>query len=203
MKYVLISFIGALLFINDAVAAEKQEIAKCAAKDSDAARLVCYDTLARSLGVEKPKSSISHGVGKWNTRVDRSPIDDSENVYLTVEAEEIVHSGYKTVKPTLYVRCSEKKTNVFITWDLYLGLESTQMLSRFDTAKATTGTWSISTDNTAVFAQGSDIAFAKKMMGHEKLLTQITPYGESPVMATFKIAGLTDAIKPLRKACGW
>ncbi|MBI1887715.1 MAG: type VI secretion protein [Nitrosomonadales bacterium] len=202
MKY-LIVVVWAVFLIGEAVAAEKQEIAKCAAKNSDAARLVCYDALARSLGVDKPKSTIVQGSGKWKLTVNRSPIDDSENVYLAVEAEEIVRSGYKTAKPMLYVRCAEKKTNVFLTWDLYLGLESTEMLTRFDGAKATTDTWSISTDNSAVFVQGSDIAFAKKMMVHEKLLAQVTPYGESPVMATFKIAGLSEAIKPLRKACGW
>lgn len=202
MKY-LIGAICALSMNSWAGAAEKQEIAKCAAKDSDAARLVCYDALARSLGVDKPKSTVVHGSGKWKATINRSPIDDSENVYLSVEAEETVRSGYKTAKPTLHVRCAEQKTNVFITWDLYLGLESTQMLTRFDTAKAANNTWSISTNNTAVFVRGSDIGFAKTMMNHEKLLAQITPYGESPVMATFRIAGLSEAVKPLRKACSW
>jgi len=40
-------------------------------------------------------------------------------------------------------------------------------------------------------------------MKHDNFLTQITPYGENPVMATFDIQGLKEAIKPLRKACGW
>lgn len=202
MKY-LIGAICAFSITGLAGAAEKQEIAKCAAKNGDAARLICYDTLARSLAVDKPISTVVHGSGKWKATIDRSPIDDSENVYLSVEAEETIRSGYKTAKPTLNIRCAEQKTNVFITWDLYLGLESTQMLTRFDTAKATSDTWSISTNNTAVFVRGSDIGFAKKMMNHEKLLAQITPYGESPVMATFRVAGLSEAVKPLRKACGW
>jgi type VI secretion system protein VasI len=73
------------------------------------------------------------------------------------------------------------------------------MLTRFDGEKATTEAWSISTDNKAVFVRGSDITFAKKMMNHKTLLTQITPYGESPVMATFPVAGLSGAIKPLRE----
>ena len=186
-----------------AFADTKQDIAKCAATSADAARLVCYDAVAKKLGVDKPSSTTTIGSGKWSVRSGRSPIDDSVNVYLSVQSEEPVRSGYKTVRPTLLIRCSESKTNVFLTWDLYLGLDSTRMLARFDSENATTESWSISTDNKAVFVRGSDIAFAKKMMNHGKLLTQITPYGESPVMATFPIAGLSEAIKPLRQACNW
>jgi type VI secretion system protein VasI len=182
---------------------ENKEIAKCAAKGSDAARLICYDALAQSLGVEKPKTTTSRGSGKWSVRTDQSPIDDSLNVSVSVHSEETVRSGYNIVSPSLFVRCAEKRTNVFLNWGLYLGLDSTRMLTRFDETPATTNTWSISTDNKAVFVRGSDIAFAKKMMNHDKLLIQISPYGESPVMATFNISGLSEAIKPLREACSW
>ena len=41
---------------------EKQEIAKCASKEVDTARLNCYDALARSLGVEKPKADFGPGL---------------------------------------------------------------------------------------------------------------------------------------------
>lgn len=33
------------------------------------------------------------------------------------------------------------------------------------------------------------------------MFTQITPYNESPVSATFDVAGLSEALKPLQKAC--
>lgn len=203
MKYrMLIAFV---FFTTStiAVAETKREIAKCAANSADAARLVCYDSLAKSLGVDKPASQTATGSGQWSVRSETSPIDDSVNVVLSVRSEDSVRSGYDTVRPSLFIRCSENKTNVFLNWNLYLGLDSTRMLVRFDSEEASTDTWTISTSNKAVFVRGSDIDFAKKMMGHEKLLTQITPYGESPVMATFPIAGLSEAIKPLREACSW
>lgn len=186
-----------------AAAGEKQEIAKCAAKKSDAERLICYDALARSLGVDKPKTMNLKGKGAWNIRTERSPIDDSMNVYLSVQSQELVRSGYYTVRPSLQVRCKENKTEIYINWDLYLGLDSTMQLTRFDDLKASEDFWSISTSSKAVFAPGSHIDFLKKTMKHNKLLVQITPYGESPVMATFDIRGLAEAIKPLREACHW
>jgi type VI secretion system protein VasI len=195
--------LGVVLFSSIAIAGTKENIANCAANDSDAVRLICYDNLSKSLGVDKPKTKITKGKGKWRVREDKSAIDDSVNVYLSISANESIKSGYNTARPSLYLRCAENKTNIFLTWDLYLGLDETRMLIRFDKQKAKTSTWSISTDNKAVFVQGSDIKFAKEMMKHDKLLTQVTPYGESPVMATFDIRGLSEAIIPLRKTCHW
>lgn len=134
---------------------------------------------------------------------DKSPINDSTNVFLSLDSEQTVRSGYNTVSPTLVIRCSEGKTNAYITWDLYLGLESTSLLTRLDKEPAVTTTWTISTDNKSVFVSGSDVTFAKQLMSHQTLLAQITPYGESPVMTTFDVGGFSDAIKPLREACKW
>jgi len=203
MKSGIIFIFGIVFTSSVAFAGTQTEVAKCAAKGSDASRLICYDNLAKSLGVDKPKTKISTGKGKWIVREDKSAIDDTINVYLSISSNKPIRSGYNTVRPTLYVRCAENKTNIFLTWNLYLGIDETTMLTRFDKQKANTRSWSISTDNKAVFIRGSDINFAKQLMKHDKLLTQITPYSESPVMATFDIRGLSEAIKPLRKACRW
>lgn len=191
------------LMSTQAVAGLKSEIAKCAAKAGDAARLICYDALAHRLHVDKPKIGAQRGAGKWDITTKTSPIDDSTNVYLSVDAEKPVQSGYNSVRPTLVIRCAQNHTNVFIVWGLYLGLDSTHMLTRIDRQKAHTNSWSISSDTKAVFVQGGDIAYAQSLMGHHVLLAQITPYGENPVMAEFDISGLSKAIEPLRKACHW
>lgn len=192
-----------MFFSAGTLAGEKEDIGKCAAKKAGAERLICYDNIAKTLGVDKPQTVVTAGKGKWIVRTDKSPINDTTNVYLSLSSEQSVRSGYNTVTPTLLIRCAEGKTNAYITWDLYLGLGSTSMLTRLDKATAVTKTWSISTDNKAVFVSGSDIIFAKQLMSHQTLLAQITPYSQSPVMATFDIGGLSEAIKPLREACKW
>jgi len=200
MKYILVL----IIFVASTASADiKTDIARCSGIDSDVNRLVCFDELASTLGVDKPQTNISRGAGKWTVREDKSPIDDSTNVYLSLSANESVKSRWERVRPSLHLRCAENKTNLFIVWNMYLGLDSTNMLVRFDKEKAESSEWYISTDAKAVFARRGHIGLAKRIMNHNQMLAQITPYGESPVMVTFDVSGLEEAIKPLRKACSW
>jgi len=151
---------------------------------------------------EQELKQKSIGVGKWSVRTEVSPIDDSTNVYLSLEANEAVSSKLKTATPTLTLRCKEKKTEAFINWGVYLGIDETNVLVRLDGGKASQSSWSISTDYEATFVPGG-AGFIKRMMGHEKMLARVTPYSESSATVTFDIAGLSEAVKPLQKACKW
>jgi type VI secretion system protein VasI len=182
------------------------DIARCAAIESPAERLACYDALAKRLGLEggkKVSTSDAPGVGKWRTSTETSPIDDSRNVYLRLDAEESIPSMLGTVRPTLYIRCKENRTELYISWGVYLGLDTTTLLTRLDSEKAKSATWHLSTDNEATFYPGSPISFIRNLLQHNTLLVQVTPYGESPVMVTFDLRGLEEAVKPLQEACNW
>lgn len=182
----------------------KKDIAKCANKSTDANRLICYDGLAKKLGVDKPKQIVSVGKGKWVVSKETSAVDDSTNVTLYLEAKEMIRGKYthEKIRPVIVLRCSENTTNAYINWDTYLGIDNIKVLTRIDKKKAIKRNWSISTGNKATFAP-KNIAFIKSLFGHSKFLAELTPYGDNPKMATFDIAGLKEAIKPLRKECGW
>lgn len=181
-----------------------KDIAKCAAKDADGERLICYDELAEKLNVSKPKVTMNETKGKWESVEKRSPVDDSLNVTLFLDASEEIEGrlSIQKVTPYLVIRCSENKTSAYIKWDRYLGIGDTSVLTRIDKNKAQTRRWDLSTDNEATFAPKA-IGFIKSLFDHDKLLAQVTPYGDSPVRTSFEIAGLKESIKPLRAACNW
>ena len=199
-------FTGLVLSLNTINASEEliiKDIEKCASISSITSRIICYDDLALSLNLVKSKDKTIKSKGKWILNEEKSPIDDSVNVTLYVESNEPITDKYrKKQTPTLILRCSENTTNAFINWGMFLGSDYADVLVRLDKEKAKTSSWLISTNHESIFAK-KNISFIKKLMKHETLLTQITPYGENPVMTTFDIQGLKEAIKPLRKACGW
>lgn len=98
-------------------------------------------------------------------------------------------------------RCQSNETNVYIAWNDYLGSKAS-VLTRIDSNKAVTSSWSLSTDSKATFHK-KPIAFLKKMENSNKLIAQITPYNENPLTAVFDTTGLSNALVPLRETCNW
>lgn len=196
---------GAAAFATSAD--NKADVARCASITGPTERLACYDALATKLGVSGGKAvSIpppSKGTGKWRSRVETSPIDDSKNVYLSLDSNDTISAMLGSARPTIIARCKENKTEVYVAWGVYLGLDETDVLVRLDAEQARRSSWSISTDNKATFYGGSNIELLKQLAAHRKLLLQVTPYGESPAMVSFDLQGLGEALRPLQEACGW
>lgn len=181
---------------------DNDTLLKCKSEVKSDARLACYDKI---LPPEIPKEVVSKvGVGKWQVSTETSPVDDSENVFVILHANDSFRSNFgETITPNLYISCREKKTELYIGWETYLGLNETRMLYRLDKQKAVTKNWNISTDTKAVFYRGNVVEFVKALSKSDVMYAQITPYNENPVSATFEVTGLTEALKPLQKACGW
>ncbi|ENP9830523.1 type VI secretion protein [Salmonella enterica] len=171
-------------------------------------RLACYDyffpTTFTGAQVKKNSDEVGGDVGNWKTNITTSPIDDSKNVVISIDGNNSFSDPLgRVTTPTLYITCRENKTELFINWDAYLGLDETTMIHRIDKQKAANKVWSISTNTKAVFYDGKVIDFIKRLESGQQLFTQITPYNESPVSTTFNLRGLSEAIKPLQESCGW
>jgi type VI secretion system protein VasI len=141
------------------------------------------------------------GTGKWITQIDKNPLDDTKTVTLILQADE----GKSSMGDPIYliIRCMSNKTELYIKWQDYLGLDSVSVTTRIGNAKAETKMWNLSTDSKASFYPGSPILFIKNLMSADKLVAQTTPYGENPIIAIFDIRGLTEAIKLIQETCGW
>jgi len=200
--------LGALALLTTTAHADNPlaVIARCAALESPVARLACYDAVAEKQGVAGgalTDTETPEGAGRWKLIAKTSPIDDSQNVTLLLAADEPIHSSWGTREPQLIARCQENKTEVYVAWDVFLGTDRVPVLERFDREPAHTRKWGTSTDHKAAFYPDSDVALLKKMLQHEKLLLQLTPYGESPVLASFDLQGLSAVLPTLQAACKW
>ena len=181
---------------------------QCRDESGDDRRLACYDRFYSPTfaGARAERSINDSGVnvGGWQTSISTSPIDDSKNVIIALEGNDSFSARFgETVTPSLYIACREKKTELYIDWSTYLGLEETTMIHRIDKQKAINKSSAISTDTNAVFYRGNVVSFIKSLSSGRVLYAQIVPYSENPVSSTFSLDGLSEALKPLQESCGW
>jgi len=189
----------------------KSGMATCAVIAGDLDRLGCYDKMAAAAGLAGPQpepvTPPPEGTGKWQVDRDKNPIDDSERVVISLQAD----SGASQFKGpvTFTARCQSKKTEAFIVWGDYLGNDGDiedsykDVTTRIGNKPAVTQRWTISTDSEATFAPGSNSALLKTMSASDKLIAETTPYDASPVTAIFDTTGMAASLKPLADACGW
>jgi type VI secretion system protein VasI len=179
----------------------------CRTIESDLDRLACYD---RESG-RTPVTTVVPTKSEWGVRVDESEMTDETTVVLRVESEDPVQCNFSGMeRPTLILRCQENTTAVYIATDGCHMASSEynnygDVTYRLDNDPARTRGFQESTDNRALglWSGGEAIPLIKAMLGHDEMLVRFTPFSSSPLTAKFPIAGLDEAVRPLREACGW
>lgn len=151
-----------------------------------------------------------HDVGRWVPSVYK---DDLTGKMVYTIRNKAVTGVSKWGKPiTLWVRCKDNSTDVFVDFQEYLGDDSHDVYQNWKYVSERLGEgavkkrkWGISTDKQAVFYRpgGKAYQFAGSLVGHTRYVAEIIPYNENPRTAVFDIAGVDAALKPLRDACGW
>lgn len=147
--------------------------------------------------------------GKWQVTEDKSQLDDSATVVLTLASDNTIQGQFGTPGPaTLLLRCKENTTAVILVLNEQF-LSDIQGFGtvdfRIDSGKAAKIRMQSSTDNKALglWSGGAAIPFATKLLTGKKIVLRATPFNESPQEVTFDLTGLTAAIEPLRTACKW
>ncbi len=204
----LVTMLSAASAAYPASAEDNPEMARCAAQVNNARRLKCYDALSQKLGIAPDDSTAM--VSKWKVQKQASAIDDSTNVFLSLDADSSI-SGWplKTYTPSMILRCKENKTQAYIVTGMApqaeYGSDATTVTLRLDDDKAVQLRTARSTTGDMLFfdAGGPSIGLIKKMLQRSALLFQFVPFHSTPVMTTFDLRGLAEAIKPLRENCRW
>lgn len=202
--HILAVTFGALCFLligSDCCIAETDMADACARIDNNDQRLLCYDLLFR-------KSVSTSTVSQWEVKQEKSKIDDSENVYMSVDSLEIHSRSFgQPDHLRLMIFCRERRTDVFIQFageymsDIQGGGRTT---FRLDKNKAFEMNLIASTSHKALGLPTSEnLKFVKSLFGGKNLFVRAAPYNQSAVSADFPVQGLEEAIKPLRSACGW
>lgn len=204
ISIVLVATLATLNLVHPATAQDDPEA--CARIHEDSARLECYDLIFRHT---RSETEGTEGTGAWQVNVERSRIDDSTNVTIYVEASEPYVNRYgRQGHPTLIIRCKENETNLYIHFagafmsDLRGGGRVTYRLDREDASRVSMRE---SNDHRALglWSGGRAIPFIRRMLRHQTLLVRAVPHSAPAITTEFRIAGIEQAIQPLREACNW
>lgn len=87
-----------------------EQLAQCQKVTGDSERLQCFDKLGKLKAEDKTESSEPQSTGKWETRSEKSPIDDSSNEFVFLSAESQIRGQFGgAITPFLFITCREKK----------------------------------------------------------------------------------------------
>jgi len=152
-----------------------------------------------------PAVTEPHRPGKWQVSESKSPFDDSHTVVMSLAAENRITGWLATSLPQLLLRCKEGQTEVFIATGMPASVEFGEYHTvrlRYDTEAPTSTVMNQSTDNKSLFFV-DPMPSILRMWKAQTLVVGFTPFNASPVTVRFELSGLSTAIQPLRKACGW
>lgn len=193
-----------MLIATSATVANAQSGEDCAKIEDGATRLLCYDGAFRVQRESRPSEQSD-----WDVTITTSRLDDNTNVMLLLNSIEQISSRFTgRDNGRIYIHCRENVTSLYITMaDHFLAdiQGYGEVTYRLDTKPAQKRSMTVSTDNMALglWNGGNAIPFIRAMFGAENMLVQITPFSESAKTVDFRVAGLEEAIAPLREACNW
>lgn len=150
-----------------------------------------------------PSFTEDENFKNWYVYEKQSEFEDTIDISLSVRSERNYFNKYEEeVTPLMTLECRENKTEVAIRWYTYLNNDTLDQRIRVDDKPDITQEWDVSTDYKAVFSQ-NPIELIKELSTAKSLLVEVTPYGDTPKVASFPIDGLEKLVPKLRQACNW
>ena len=122
-----------------------------------------------------------------------------------LEANHAVAVWMKQVRPTLVVRCLDKRTDVFVYTESAARIEPQDdnhtVRVAFDDEAGADQRWPDSVEHDALFAPDGQ-ALARRLLTARQMHFSFSPHSAPPVTATFEVVGLGEHLAPIAKWCG-
>ena len=141
-------------------------------------------------------------IGNTGLEIDIDPFSQSQRVFVFIYANESFRQYRQSFTPTLIIRCAENVTEMYLNAKTFLSTNALPMRYRIGGRSPEFDMGNTSTDFRMAFFN-SPIGKIKQMTKANSMALSIVPYGEVPMILTFDLTGLSESIKPLRKACHW
>ena len=113
-------------------------------------------------------------------------------------AEPLLRRG----KALLSIQCGDGKPLAFLNHNFEVAADMADVSLQLDDGQVIEETWTA--DAADIVNRPPDPrAFVTRLLGHQRLRLVVTWPGAAPTATTFSVAGLDQAMLPLRAQCGW
>ncbi len=128
------------------------------------------------------------------------------SVAYELDADQQVRVWTTHVRPTLVMRCLNKKTEVFVYTESPSKMESTDGLHSvrltFDDAAESDERWPDSAEHDALFSPDGT-ALARRISAAHHLRFGFSPHNADPVQVDFDLGDAGTVVSHVAKTCGW
>lgn len=179
--------------------AEAQSLNECGQIKDNAVRLECFDKIPKA----QPQPS------KWKISETTSDLDRSRVVSISLDADKTRIGRGMADQPWsfLLLRCRERKTELTVVFSSTVGagIRPIKVDYRIGSSKPVTTAWDVSQDRKAYgpWDKPVTIPIVKEMMNSDELFVRGNDEHYGTTEALFKLAGLAEAVKPIRETCKW
>ena len=140
--------------------------------------------------------------GNWYFKSKINKMTDSTDVFAINSAKDAYTKQGLERNTSLVLRCSENKTDAYISVNDYLGSDSPTITLRFDGSKPARSLWHAGEGGDAAFAPNA-VSFIKELSTHKNLIIGFEPYGSTMQAIEFDLSGADAMAKKISEACNW
>lgn len=179
-----------------------QDSKDCSDVAAPGQRLACYDA------AENPS-----GASTWRIQREATAVDKHETVHMALLSKNAISTPFTTMSDAsthavLALRCMGGTTAFYVTLadNLMSDIrEFGHVPYRIDEGEPAEYVMTASSDDRSLgfWDSASAIAAIKPLLEAQTLRIRATPFAGRPHELEFTVAGLDEAIKPLRASCGW
>lgn len=172
----------------------------CGGVSINAERLVCYEKAASEAQIKTWNADTGADINSiWGFKYRG---DAGSETYA--EAKDV--NG--ATKNTLFIRCSHGKMQLFERWALPIGTTPIHMRLSFDhrseTGEELIFTPSVSGASLGLWDDDQAKALAKELTNHKSGFADFIAYfPDGPDESSYNLEGLAQALRGVRRSCGW
>jgi type VI secretion system protein VasI len=151
-----------------------------------------------------PSLTNTESTSRWIASESKSEMDSSKSYGVGLQSENEIEGWLKKSKPILYVRCKERKIEVYISMEMAANVEyggGHTVRLRFDDGQPVKQNWSQSTDNEALFSRGDAVGLAKKIAQAKIFKFEFVPFNGSTQVVQFDVRGFQPHLDKILEAC--